>query len=92
MNLKYTILASWKYCLSSWKRNWKLVDYPVVIRELKPNPIYDGTPRRECRYLASIVNWGLAAGGDSKEEAMQTLERIFVTAKSKRATVRKAAS
>ena len=89
MNRSDKFLASWKRYLSVWKRNWKLRDYPVVVRELKPNPIYDGTPRKQLRYVASIVNWGLAAGGDSKKEAREALERVFATVEAERAKERR---
>ena len=84
MYLKHKILASWKYCFSILKSDWGLEDYPVAITKLGLDPTYNGTPRKRLRYAASIIYWGLAGGGDSKEAALQALRRAFKTAKDER--------
>ena len=85
IDVRHRFLSWWKYCLSARKSNWSLGDYPVVIREFKPNPNRDDTPGKEFRYAALILGWGLAGGGDSEEEAIQALKRHFATAKAERA-------
>jgi hypothetical protein len=78
--------ALWKYCLSFRKRDWQLSDYPVIFRTQKPDPAsaYDSPRFKLHRYIASIVNWHLSGGGDSREEALQKLSDTFAAAKAKK--------
>jgi hypothetical protein len=82
VRLKDQIHAAWKFCLAVRKNDWGLNDYPVVIRERKIDPEYIGTQYKQYRYSATIVNWWTLAGlGDTKEEALQALDRRFTTEK-----------
>jgi hypothetical protein len=80
------IRVLWKWCISFLKRDWELADYPVSIRTQEPDPDSDfSAPRFKLnRYVASIANWHLTGGGDSKNEALINLEAKFVAAKLKR--------
>jgi hypothetical protein len=78
--------AFWKFCLSFHKHDWDLDDYPVVFRTQKPDPgsIFHSSRFTLHHYLASIVNWHLTGGGDSREEALQKLSDTFAAAKAKK--------
>jgi hypothetical protein len=76
--------AVWKFCLSFLKREWKLQDYPLSIREQEIDPTYAGTRLKQHRYIAFIVNWGICGAGDTPTEALRALEAVFETAKRKR--------
>jgi hypothetical protein len=89
VRLRDQVYAAWKFCLAARKSDWELIDYPVVIREVKVNPEYIGTRYRQYRYSALIVNWGLVGLGDTKQEALQALESNLATAKSERAESQK---
>ena len=80
MSAHETLLAAWKLGLSFIKRNWKLTDYPVVIREQKVESESQHSPSRgvQQRYLARIVNWWVMTGGGSTpQEAMTDLMDHF---------------
>jgi hypothetical protein len=79
------IRALWKWCLSFWKRDWELSDYPVYLRVQTPDPDSDlRSPRFKLhRYVLSIVNWNLSGSGDTEEEALQDLKIKFSAAKEK---------
>jgi hypothetical protein len=87
--VKNQLRAVWKLFLSVRTRDWKLDDYPVVIREQEADPAYDGTRLKQYRYVASIVKWGLVGLGDSEEESLQKLESSFAAAKAERARTRR---
>jgi hypothetical protein len=74
------LLAARKFCLSFLKRRWELSDYPVSVREQEIDPNYTGTRFKQHRYVASIVNWGLAATGDTHADARKALETAFESA------------
>lgn len=59
-------------------------DYPVVIKEQSVEPAAEGTRWKPQRYMAFIVNWGLAGSGDSEQDALRNLESIFESAKAER--------
>jgi hypothetical protein len=81
----HQIYALWKLCLSIGKNDWELNDYPVVLREQEPDPEYVGTRLKFHRYRALIVNWWAVSGsGDTKEEALQDLDKQFTTQKLER--------
>jgi hypothetical protein len=84
IRVKNQLRAAWKFCLSLRKHDWELEDYPVVIHEQKIDPNYSGTRFKQCRYAASVVNWGLAGAGDTEREALQKLEKGFTDAKMER--------
>jgi hypothetical protein len=87
--VKNQLISAWKLCLSVRTRDWKLDDYPVVIREQEADPAYDGTRLKQYRYVASIVKWGLVGLGDSEEESLQKLQSSFAAAKAERARTRR---
>jgi len=41
--LKNHVHAAWKWSLSFMKRDWRLSDYPLAMREHGINPDYAGT-------------------------------------------------
>jgi hypothetical protein len=66
--------------LSFTKRDWKLADYPVVIREQKIERDSELAPSRGVprRYAARIVNWWVMTGtGDTPGQAMKELSEGF---------------
>jgi hypothetical protein len=72
--------ALWKWILSFRLDSWKLEDYPIVVRQQRPDPdsAYDNNPRfKSHRFVASIVNWDLSGSGDSREEALSELRTTF---------------
>jgi hypothetical protein len=72
------ISALWKYCLSFRKRDWNLRDYPIRIRELKVDAGWDSARFKQARYVISVINWTAMDGiGDTREEAMDALEKRF---------------
>ena len=78
--------AAWKLSLSLFKSDWELPDYPVTTREHEVDPNYSGTRLQQHRYTASIVNWWVVTGGgDTREEALQELEKAFAAVKVERA-------
>jgi hypothetical protein len=76
--------ALWKFCLSFCKRDWGLSDYPVVFRTQEPDPAsdYDSPRFKLQRQVASIVNWHLTGGGDTRKEALQKLRSTFAAVQS----------
>ena len=76
--------ALWKFCLSFCKRDWGLSDYPVVFRTQEPDPAsdYDSPRFKLQRQVASIVNWHLTGGGDTRKEALQILRSTFAAVQS----------
>jgi hypothetical protein len=81
MKTKDRIKASWKYCTSFLRSDWRLKDYPISITELKPDASFESTERKQFRYIASIPFWGVAAEGNSKKDAVKALEEAFEKAK-----------
>jgi len=79
---KNQIAAFWKRCLSFSKNDWELSDYPIAIREQKIDPALSSPRFTQHRYSAYIVNWAVAGGGDTPEEAMSDLENRFQSVKS----------
>jgi hypothetical protein len=69
--------ATWKFCLSFRKRDWELNDYPVFVREQKFSPEYSAPRFNHHRYLASVVNWGVAGTGDTRQEARADLSKTI---------------
>lgn len=79
VGIKNRILALWKWSLSFRKRDWELSDYPVVLREQEVNLAHSTTRFKQLRYLAYIVNWHVAGGGDTPQDAMDALRKNFET-------------
>lgn len=71
--------------MSFRKRDWELADYPVVFRMQEPDPTstYRSPRFKQRQYVASIVNWHLTGSGDSKDEALLSLNTTFAAVKSK---------
>jgi len=78
---KNQLRAAWKFCLSVRKRDWELVDYPVVVSEQEINSSLTGTRLKQHRYAARITNWWLTGTGDTEQQARQALEGNFANAK-----------
>ena len=80
------VRAWWKCCLSLFKRDWDLSDYPISVRRHEINPDYVGTRLKQHGYSAQIVNWWVVSGnGDTEEEALKDLQKSFSTTKAERA-------
>lgn len=77
LRLRNQISASWKWLSSFRKRDWELNDYPVQIRKQQVND--EALPERlkPKPYTASIIKWGVAASGDTREEALLNLRASF---------------
>jgi hypothetical protein len=86
VTVKDKISALRKWFLSLFKRDWKLSDYPISVREDEMDPSHVGTRLKQHRYTAHIVNWwAISGGGDSKTEALQELEKFFARVKAEKA-------
>ncbi len=83
-NLHNRIIAFWKLCLSFRHHDWKLTDYPVVVKEQEIDAATQGTRWKPLRYMAFIVDWGLAGSGDTENDALQDLATNFASAKAER--------
>jgi hypothetical protein len=79
--MNYKLLCIWRLCWSFRKRDWELTDYPVVVRRNESDSIRTGQ-----QYIASILNWTIAGAGDTREEALVSLQKNFGIAKAKRLT------
>ncbi len=86
IRLEERVVAAWKLFLSFRKRNWVLSDYPIVVRPQNTARDLDYTsPRfKPYKFVARIVNWSLAGGGETPEEAMRELRVNFEDAASAR--------
>ncbi len=79
------VSAAWKWSLSFLKRDWKLSDYPIAVREHQIDPAYAGTRLKQHRYSAATVNWWvMSGGGDTKRQALEELEKHFAAQKIER--------
>lgn len=85
VEVKNPLRAAWKLSVSVFESDWELRDYPVVMRKHEVDPSYSSTRLKRHRYTASIVNWWVAGGGDTRREAFQELEESFVAVKNERA-------
>jgi hypothetical protein len=78
LRVKNHVCAAWKWSLSLLKRDWELSDYPLALREHEIKPDYAGTRLKQHRYSVAIVNWWvMSGGGDTKQEALDELEKRF---------------
>ena len=75
------ILALWKLCLSFRKDDWELGDYPVAVKEQQNDPAFQNKRGKPRKFMAFIVNWGLAGFGDTENEAIRDLAKNFASAK-----------
>lgn len=73
-----------KWLLSFLKREWTLRDYPVRIKAQEFDPTLEGSRYTQSPYWAIIVNWGLTAGGEDKNDAIRNLEVALATVSEKR--------
>lgn len=86
IGLKNQFRARWKWFLSLLKRDWKLSDYPISVREHEIDGSYVGTRLKQHRYTAQIVNWSVISGeGGTRLEALQELQKSFATVKAEKA-------
>jgi hypothetical protein len=72
-------LAGWKFLLSFRKRNWRLEDYPVLLRKLRDSSQSGGKTVRwtQPAYDAQIVNWHLLGTGETAAAALENLRERF---------------
>ena len=88
--MKNHVCAAWKWSLSLLKRDWELSDYPLALREHEIKPDYAGTRMKQHRYSVAIVNWWFMSGrGDTKQEALDELEKRFAAEAVERTNVGK---
>jgi hypothetical protein len=80
-----SIFAGWKWCLSFRKRDWRLNDYPILVRARAFDSMFASPRFKQGRYDAYIVHWGLAGIGDTRPEALADLSDKFETAKAEKA-------
>lgn len=73
------LFTFWKLLLSFRKQNWEFGDYPVVVRSQDtPQDLGYASPRfSPCRYVARILKWSLAGGGDTPDAAVRELAANF---------------
>jgi hypothetical protein len=84
LRLHNRVLAIWKLCASFRKRDWELRDYPVAVKEQAVEPVAEGTRLKSQPYMAFIVNWGLAGGGETEQDALRQLQSIFADVQAER--------
>jgi hypothetical protein len=84
LTLHNRVLAVWKLCASFRKRDWELRDYPVAVKEQAVEPAAEARRFKLRRYMAFIVNWGLAGDGDTEQDALRQLESVFGSVKAER--------
>jgi hypothetical protein len=79
ISLKERGLAAWKLLLSFRKETWGLRDYPVVVQaQSTTHDLGYTSPRsKPFKCVARIVNWTLAGGGETLEDAMRELRVNF---------------
>ena len=86
MGLKNKFRARWKWLWSLFRRDWKLSDYPISVREYEVDTSHVGARLKQHRYTAQIVNWWVVSGGgNTKVEALQELQKNFATMKAEKA-------
>jgi len=67
-----------KRLLSYRKSDWDLKDYPIRIRQRKPNEEDIGGRLKQIRWSAQIINWWQIAGhGNTRDEALENLRNSF---------------
>ncbi|WP_263354399.1 hypothetical protein [Acidicapsa acidisoli] len=84
VRIKNQAAAFWKLILSFRKRDWKLNDYPIMVREHKFDPHFSSSRFTQHRHIASIINWTVSGGGETVEEALQDLQINFQAIKVRR--------
>src|ERR1700722_6649526 len=86
IGLKNRFRARWKWFLSLLKRDWRLSDYPISVREHAVDASHVNARLKQHRYTAQIVNWWvISGGGNTKLEALQELQKSFATVKAEKA-------
>jgi hypothetical protein len=84
---KEAAICFWKYCLSFWKHDWRLDDYPVRIRKNQPLELDLVGRFKEVKYepyLAQVMKWWISGGGDSPQQAKAALADAFNSTKAER--------
>ena len=86
VTVKNKIRAWFKWCLSLLKRDWKLSDYPISVREHEIEPSDVGTRLKQHRYTAQIVNWWvISGGGDKSPKPFKNYKIMFSSVKAEKA-------
>jgi len=76
-------MAVFKYMLSFLKKDWKLSDYPIRLRQQDVNVGVIGDSKVPA-WVAQIVDWWVMSGtGDTKEQALAALDQNFNEYKSR---------
>lgn len=72
------VLMLIKYINSFSKKNWNLYDYPIRIKHFKDTKNIDLTGRfKPVIWEAQVIGWFLSGCGDTREEALNNLEKNF---------------
>jgi hypothetical protein len=75
------IYIFWKRLLSLNKDEWSLTDYPIRIKKQITEPPYQGSSFKTPPFRAHILNWNISGTGETKEEALRSLEQHFTERK-----------
>ena len=82
--LAHNLVAAWKWILSFRTSDWQLSDYPVFSCRQAPDAANAPERLRKPPYMAFILKWSVIGSGETKADAMLTLERLFQDAKAQR--------
>ena len=79
MELVYKTKALFKYIMSFLKSDWELLDYSIRYRKQEVPPAFKQSTRMKMSvWSAQIINWWSICGdGDTKEEALESLNKRF---------------
>ncbi len=78
--------AVWKFVLSFRKTSWSFEDYPVVVRRLRESRTKweEGAHWKLPAYQAKIALWPITGTGDTRQEAVDSLQKGFDKLRSRR--------
>ena len=82
--LAHNLVVAWKWILSFRTSDWQLSDYPVFSCRQAPAAANAPERLRKPPYIAFILRWSVIGSGETKADAMLTLERLFQDAKAQR--------
>lgn len=84
LTIRNRALTIWKLCASFVKRDWEFRDYPVTVKEQPVESSAAGTRLKPQHFMAFILGWGLAGTGNTKEDALRELQKVFANVKAER--------
>ena len=73
----------WKQLRSLFKSEWSFTDYPIRLKEQKADSPFEGSRFKTPLFHAYILNWHVSGTGETREEALQNLERSYTERKSR---------